>query len=152
MRRWTRRIVWGLIIVIAVVLILASVFAMWLSALAMKGRDYATLQKGGNALQRRTLRGWEAVLAYGWVLFVLLVGGGLISAGAFIVWQGPQFFGVGLPFVYIIHRVTSVNPPTWKSIGKALTAVNYRDADGDGRSPVRDFRAPPRSRRPSPRC
>ena len=34
-----------------VVLIIASVLAMWLSALALKGRDYATTQRGGGGLE-----------------------------------------------------------------------------------------------------
>lgn len=59
--------------VISVIMISLSILALWLAARVMKGKDYATLQKGGSALQRRTLRGWESVLAYGWVLLVLLV-------------------------------------------------------------------------------
>ncbi len=59
--------------VISVIMIAFSILALWLAARMMKGRDYSTLQKGGHSLRRRSLRGWEAVLAYGWVVFVLLV-------------------------------------------------------------------------------
>lgn len=59
--------------VISVIMITLSILALWMAARMMKGKDYSTLQKGGNSLQRRQLRGWESVLAYGWVLFVLLV-------------------------------------------------------------------------------
>ena len=59
--------------VISVIMIVLSILALWMAARVMKGRDYATLQKGGNSLQRRRLRGWESVLAYAWVVFVLLV-------------------------------------------------------------------------------
>jgi iron(III) transport system permease protein len=59
--------------VISVIMITLSILALWMAARVMKGKDYSTLQKGGNSLQRRQLRGWESVLAYGWVLFVLLV-------------------------------------------------------------------------------
>ncbi|HSN80757.1 MAG TPA: iron ABC transporter permease [Rhodoferax sp.] len=59
--------------VISVIMITLSILALWMAARMMKGKDYSTLQKGGSALQRRQLRGWESVLAYGWVLFVLLV-------------------------------------------------------------------------------
>ena len=59
--------------VISVIMISLSILALWMAARVMKGRDYSTLQKGGNALQRRQLRGWESVLAYGWVGLVLLV-------------------------------------------------------------------------------
>ena len=59
--------------VISVLMIAFSLFAMWLSALALKGRDYSTLQRGGAALARRRLNWWEAVLAYGWIGLVLLL-------------------------------------------------------------------------------
>ncbi len=59
--------------VISVIMIALSILALWMAARVMKGKDYSTLQKGGNSLQRRQLRGWESVLAYGWVIFVLLV-------------------------------------------------------------------------------
>ncbi len=57
--------------VISVVLIVASVIAMWLSALALKGRDYATTQRGGGGLARRVMTPWEAVLGYGVVVLIL---------------------------------------------------------------------------------
>ncbi|MFO1245079.1 MAG: iron ABC transporter permease [Ramlibacter sp.] len=59
--------------VISVIMIAFSILALWMAARVMKGKDYSTLQKGGNSLQRRQLRGWESALAYGWVVFVLLV-------------------------------------------------------------------------------
>jgi iron(III) transport system permease protein len=57
--------------VIAVVMIVFSIAALAASAQITKGRDYATLTRGGTALSRRPLAGWTAVLAYGWVLLVL---------------------------------------------------------------------------------
>lgn len=59
--------------VISVVLIVASVLAMWLAALAMKGRDYATTQRGGGGLARRRLTGWRSALAYAVVILILLL-------------------------------------------------------------------------------
>ena len=59
--------------VISVIMIAFSILALWLAARVMKGRDYATLQKGGGALHKRRLTAWEAVLAYGWIALVLLV-------------------------------------------------------------------------------
>ncbi|UFN49314.1 iron ABC transporter permease [Roseomonas sp. OT10] len=59
--------------VIAIVLIVASVAAMALSALAMRGRDYATVQRGGGGLAKRRLRPWELVLAYCTVGLILLL-------------------------------------------------------------------------------
>lgn len=59
--------------VISVIMIGFSILALWLAARVMKGRDYATLQKGGGALQKRRLSAWESVLAYGWIALVLAV-------------------------------------------------------------------------------
>jgi iron(III) transport system permease protein len=59
--------------VISVIMIGFSILALWMAARVMKGRDYSTLQKGGSALQRRQLRGWESLMAYGWIGFILLV-------------------------------------------------------------------------------
>ena len=41
--------------VISVIMIAFSILALGLAARVMKGRDYSTLQKGGNSLQRRRL-------------------------------------------------------------------------------------------------
>lgn len=57
--------------VISVVLIIASVVAMWLSALALKGRDYATTQRGGGGLAKRVMSPSEAVFGYGVVILIL---------------------------------------------------------------------------------
>ena len=59
--------------VISVMMIAFSVLALWLSARVMHGKDYSTLQKGGNALQRRQLNPVESLLAYTWITFVLLL-------------------------------------------------------------------------------
>ena len=57
--------------VISVVLIVASVVAMWLSVLALRGRDYATTQRGGGGLARRVMTRSEALLGYGVVILIL---------------------------------------------------------------------------------
>jgi iron(III) transport system permease protein len=59
--------------VISVIMIAFSILALWLSAKALKGKDYSTLQKGGNSLQQRTLNKTQTVLAYGWIALVLLL-------------------------------------------------------------------------------
>ncbi|MDR7095281.1 ABC transporter permease [Hydrogenophaga laconesensis] len=59
--------------VISVIMIVLSILALWMAARVMKGKDYSTLQKGGNSLQRRPLRGLASVFAYAWVVFVLVV-------------------------------------------------------------------------------
>ena len=57
--------------VIAVVLILIAVVTMWGSAQVLKGKDYATIQRGGGGLARRKLSRRQAVLAYALVLLIL---------------------------------------------------------------------------------
>ena len=59
--------------VISVLMIGFSILAMWCASLALKGRDYATLQRGGATLAKRRLPAWQAVLAYGWIALVLLI-------------------------------------------------------------------------------
>lgn len=59
--------------VISVIMVGFSILALWLSARVLKGRDYSTLQKGGSSIQKRKLRPMESVLAYGWIVLVLLL-------------------------------------------------------------------------------
>ena len=41
--------------VISVILVAFSLFSLWVSFLALKGKDYATVQKGGGGLMKRDL-------------------------------------------------------------------------------------------------
>ncbi len=59
--------------VIAVVLIVVSVIAMGLSAWAMKGRDYATVQRGGGGLAKRPMTRAQAIGAYSVVALILFL-------------------------------------------------------------------------------
>lgn len=59
--------------VISVIMIAFSILALWLSARALKGRDYSTIQKGGNAIQQRELSTGQSILAYAWIAFILLL-------------------------------------------------------------------------------
>jgi iron(III) transport system permease protein len=59
--------------VISVIMVLFSVGALWMSARILKGRDYSTLQRGGGALRKRSLRPWQAFFAYGWIVLVMLL-------------------------------------------------------------------------------
>ena len=59
--------------VISVIMIGFSIAAMALSARALKGRDYSTLQKGGASIQRRRLGAGASVAAYAWIGCILLL-------------------------------------------------------------------------------
>ncbi|WP_434359439.1 iron ABC transporter permease [Parasalinivibrio latis] len=57
--------------VISVILVGFSIFALWASFQALKGKDYSTTQKGGGGLSKRKLKAGELALCYG-VIFLLL--------------------------------------------------------------------------------
>jgi iron(III) transport system permease protein len=59
--------------VIAVVLIVVSVASMWISSLATRNVDYATIQRGGGGSAKRELGPWESALAYGLVSLIILL-------------------------------------------------------------------------------
>ncbi|MFP5404866.1 MAG: ABC transporter permease, partial [Gammaproteobacteria bacterium] len=59
--------------VISVIMVAFSVLALWLSARVLRGRDYSTLQKGGNAIRKRRLGPLENALAWLWIGLLLLL-------------------------------------------------------------------------------
>ena len=59
--------------VISVILVVSSILSLWASFLFMRGKDYATVQKGGGGMAKRTLKTREKILAYGAVIFILLL-------------------------------------------------------------------------------
>ena len=59
--------------VISVILIVFSLLSLWVSLAAMRGKDYATVQKGGGGLSKRDLRPWEKVGCYAVVIFILFM-------------------------------------------------------------------------------
>jgi iron(III) transport system permease protein len=59
--------------VISVILVGFSLLAMWVAALALRGKDYSTEQRGGGGLAKRQMRPWEKVLSYGVIVFILFL-------------------------------------------------------------------------------
>lgn len=59
--------------VISVILVAFSLFAMWVAALALRGKDYATEQRGGGGLAKRQMRPWERALSYSVIVLILLL-------------------------------------------------------------------------------
>lgn len=58
--------------VISVILVAFSIFSLWVSFLAMRGKDYAAVQKGGGGLAKRDMRPWEKTICYGIIIVILL--------------------------------------------------------------------------------
>ena len=77
--------------VISVILVVFSLFSLWVSFLALKNKDYATVQKGGGGLMKRDLRPWEKIGCYADIILILLmvlsphIGLALLSFGT--VWS-----------------------------------------------------------------
>ncbi len=105
--------------VISVIMIAFSILALWMAARVMKGKDYATLQKGGNSLQKRRLGAWESVLAYGWIIFILLVTLaphiGILLMSFSKVWS----FSV-LPDAYTLDHYATIFNDSSRMIGNTL--------------------------------
>jgi len=59
--------------VASVIMVAFSLFALWASAWFMRGKEYATMQRGYSGLARRRLTPGQSVLAYGWIVLVLLL-------------------------------------------------------------------------------
>ena len=105
--------------VISVIMIVFSILAMWLAARVMKGRDYSTLQKGGNSIQRRKLTAWQTALAYFWIGLVLVVvlspHIGILLMSFAKVWS----FSV-LPDAYTLQHYTTVFSDSSRMIQNTL--------------------------------
>ena len=59
--------------VICVILVLFSIAAMGGSWWFVKRRDYALISRGGAQAPKRTLSSWQTVMAYGWIIGVLML-------------------------------------------------------------------------------
>ena len=62
---------WGY--VIGVILVLTSVSAVWVAKLALGGKDYSMLQKGGGGMIKRDFLPYQKYLAYFVVFFILFL-------------------------------------------------------------------------------
>jgi iron(III) transport system permease protein len=105
--------------VISVILVAFSLFSLWVSFLALRGKEYATVQKGGGGLMKRDLRPWEKVGCYAVVLLVLglvlspHIGLALLSFGT--VWS----FSV-LPDAYTVDHYFRVFSTSSQYINNTL--------------------------------
>ena len=93
--------------VISVILIGFSLFALWTSTLAMRGKDYSTVQKGGGGLAKRDLRPWEKIGCYAVVIFILFL---VLSphAGLLLLSFGTVWSFSVLPDGYTVAHYTQM--------------------------------------------
>lgn len=105
--------------VISVMLIICSVLAVWLSTLSLRNKDYATTQRGGGGLAQRKLGSGEAVVAYGVVIFLLLLvlapHFGLLILSFATVWSFSP-----LPDGFTLVHYTRVFGDSWVYIKNTL--------------------------------
>ena len=105
--------------VISVILVAFSLLSLWVSLLALRGKDYSTVQKGGGGLMKRDLRSWEKLACYAVVVFILLlvlsphVGLALLSFGT--IWS----FAV-LPDAYTWQHYLTVFTTSFQYISNTL--------------------------------
>ena len=59
--------------VASVIMVIASLGALWISTWVMRGKDYATMQRGYAGLAKRKLTTRQTILAYGWIGLVLAI-------------------------------------------------------------------------------
>lgn len=57
--------------VISVFLVVVALSSMWLAMLTLKGKDYATVQKGGGGLAKRRMRPLEKIFA--WIIILIIM-------------------------------------------------------------------------------
>jgi iron(III) transport system permease protein len=57
--------------VISVILVVIALSSMWLAMRMLKGKEYATVQKGGGGLAKRRMRPWEKAMAWGIILVIM---------------------------------------------------------------------------------
>lgn len=105
--------------VISVIMIICSLGAMVLSALALRGRDYATQQRGGGGLSRRRLGKAGTALAAGFVILALTVSLsphiGIFLLSIATVWSYDV-----LPDAYTLAHYTTVFREAGPLIGNTI--------------------------------
>ncbi len=93
--------------VISVILIVIALSSMWLAMLTLKGKDYATVQKGGGGLAKRRMRPWEKFLA--WIIVLVIMT--LVLAphfGLFLLSFGTIWSYSPLPDAFTINHFIAI--------------------------------------------
>ena len=105
--------------VISVFMVTFSLLALWLSQRVMKGKEYATTQKGGVGPARRKLSVLQSALAYGWIALVMLLvlspHLGILLLSLAKVWSFSP-----LPDAYTLDHYRTVFADSPRMIGNTL--------------------------------
>lgn len=105
--------------VASVIMVVASLVALWLAMWTMRGKDYATLQRGYAGLAKRRLTPGQTVIAYGWIALVLAVvlapHLGILLLSLAKVWS----FSV-LPDAYTLEHYATVFRDSPQMIGNTM--------------------------------
>ncbi|HSE00412.1 MAG TPA: iron ABC transporter permease [Burkholderiales bacterium] len=105
--------------VASVIMVIASLLALWLAMWTMRGKDYATLQRGYAGLAKRRLTAGQTVIAYGWIALVLTVvlapHLGILLLSLAKVWS----FSV-LPDAYTLEHYATVFRDSPRMIGNTM--------------------------------
>jgi iron(III) transport system permease protein len=105
--------------VASVIMVIASLAALWLAMWTMRGKDYATLQRGYAGLAKRRLNRGQTVIAYGWIALVLAVvlapHLGILLLSIAKVWS----FSV-LPDAYTLEHYATVFQDSPRMIGNTM--------------------------------
>ena len=105
--------------VASVIMVIASLAALWLAMWTMRGKDYATLQRGYAGLAKRRLNRVQTVIAYGWIALVLAVvlapHLGILLLSIAKVWS----FSV-LPDAYTLEHYATVFNDSPRMIGNTM--------------------------------
>jgi iron(III) transport system permease protein len=105
--------------VASVIMVIASLLALWLAMWTMRGKDYATLQRGYAGLARRRLSPGQTIIAYGWIALVLAVvlapHLGILLLSIAKVWS----FSV-LPVAYTLEHYATVFHDSPRMIGNTM--------------------------------
>lgn len=93
--------------VISVIMVFVSLVAMGCAGLALMGKEYATVQKGGGGISKRTMRPWEKVICYGVVILILAL---VLSPhlGIFLLSIGTVWSFSVLPDAYTVNHYIDV--------------------------------------------
>ncbi|UCH54463.1 MAG: iron ABC transporter permease [Pseudomonadota bacterium] len=105
--------------VISVIMVAFSLAALWASALALKGKEYATVQRGGGGLAKRRLKPWEQAAAMALIILILIV---VLSPhiGVFLLSIGTIWSFSVLPDAYTLKHYIAVFEESTGFIGNTL--------------------------------